>query len=70
VTTEPPVEGSWAWLPDEAQGARVHWRSREYYPAGTKVDVEAKLYGLPFGDGAYGKQDFSLSFNIGRKQVV
>ncbi|MDT7739387.1 MAG: hypothetical protein QOK09_2756, partial [Mycobacterium sp.] len=70
VTTEPPVEGSWAWLPDEAQGARVHWRSREYYPAGTKVNVEAKLYGLAFGDGAYGKQDFSLSFNIGRRQVV
>jgi lipoprotein-anchoring transpeptidase ErfK/SrfK len=70
VTTEPPVEGSWAWLPDEAQGARVHWRTREYYPAGTKVSVEAKLYGLAFGDGAYGKQDFSLSFDIGRRQVV
>jgi lipoprotein-anchoring transpeptidase ErfK/SrfK len=70
VTTEPPVEGSWAWLPDEAQGARVHWRTREYYPAGTKVSVDAKLYGLAFGDGAYGKQDFSLNFDIGRRQVV
>ncbi len=70
ITTEPPVEGSWAWLPDEAQGARVHWRSREYYPAGTKVSVDAKLYGLAFGDGAYGKQDMSLKFDIGRRQVV
>ncbi|WP_343600812.1 Ig-like domain-containing protein [Mycobacterium sp.] len=70
VTTDPPVEGSWAWLPDEAQGARVHWRTREYYPAGTKVDVDAKLYGLAFGDGAYGKQDMSLAFEIGRRQVV
>lgn len=70
VTTEPPVEGSWAWLPDEAQGARVHWRTREYYPAGTKVNVDAKLYGLAFGDGAYGKQDMSLKFDIGRRQVV
>ncbi|HET9875369.1 MAG TPA: Ig-like domain-containing protein, partial [Mycobacterium sp.] len=35
VSTDPPVEGSWAWLPDEAQGSRVHWRTREYYPAGT-----------------------------------
>jgi lipoprotein-anchoring transpeptidase ErfK/SrfK len=70
VTTEPPVEGSWAWLPDEAQGARVHWRTREYYPAGTKVNVDAKLYGLAFGDGAYGKQDMSLQFDIGRRQVV
>jgi lipoprotein-anchoring transpeptidase ErfK/SrfK len=70
VTTEPPVEGGWAWLPDESQGARVHWRSREYYPAGTKVNVDAKLYGLAFGGGAYGKQDMSLKFDIGRRQVV
>jgi lipoprotein-anchoring transpeptidase ErfK/SrfK len=70
VTTEPPVEGSWAWLPDEVGGARVHWRTREYYPAGTKVSVEAKLYGLAFGDGAYGKQDMSLKIDIGRRQVV
>ncbi|MBS4728552.1 L,D-transpeptidase family protein [Mycobacterium sp. SM1] len=70
VTTDPPVEGSWAWLPDEAQGSRVHWRSREYYPAGAKVTVDAKLYGLAFGDGAYGKQDMSLNFQVGRRQVV
>ena len=70
VTTEPPVEGSWAWLPDEVGGARVHWRTREYYPAGTKVNVDAKLYGLAFGDDAYGKQDISLNFDIGRRQVV
>jgi lipoprotein-anchoring transpeptidase ErfK/SrfK len=70
VTTNPPVEGSWAWLPDEAQGARVHYRTREYYPAGTTVNVDAKLYGLPFGDGAYGDQDISLRFQIGRRQVV
>ncbi|WP_409429474.1 Ig-like domain-containing protein [Mycobacterium sp. SMC-11] len=70
VVTEPPVEGSWAWLPDEVQGARVHWRSRDYFPAGTKVSVNAKLYGLAFGDGAYGAQDMSLDFAIGRRQVV
>ena len=54
VTTNPPVEGSWAWLPDEAQGSRVHWRTREYYPAGTTVHVDAKLYGVGFGDDNYG----------------
>ncbi|KAA8970208.1 Ig-like domain-containing protein [Mycobacterium sp.] len=70
VTTDPPVEGSWAWLPDEAQGSRVHWRTREYYPAGTKVNVDAKLYGVPFGDGAYGAEDISLHFQVGRRQVV
>ncbi len=70
VTTDPPVEGSWAWLPDEAQGARVHWRPREYYPAGTAVNVDAKLYGVEFGDGAYGAEDISLNFKVGRRQVV
>jgi lipoprotein-anchoring transpeptidase ErfK/SrfK len=70
VTTDPQVEGSWAWLPDEREGSRVHWRTRQYYPPGTKVNVEAKLYGLAFGDGAYGKQDMSLNFQIGRRQVV
>lgn len=70
VTTSPPVEGSWAWLPDEAQGARVHYRTREYYPAGTTVNVDAKFYGLPFGDGAYGAQDMSLKIQVGRRQIV
>src|SRR5574337_229936 len=70
VTTEPPVEGGWAWLPDAVQGSRVHWRTRDYYPAGTKVGVTAKLYGLAFGDGAYGAQDMSLEVEIGRRQLV
>ncbi len=70
VTTDPPVEGSWAWLPDEVGGSRMHWRSREYFPPGTKVNVDARLYGVPFGDGAYGAQDSTLHFEIGRRQVV
>jgi lipoprotein-anchoring transpeptidase ErfK/SrfK len=70
VTTEPPVEGSWAWLPDEVGGSRVHFRTKEYYPAGTKVSVDAKLYGVSFGDSAYGAQDITLNFAIGRRQLV
>jgi lipoprotein-anchoring transpeptidase ErfK/SrfK len=70
VTTDPPVEGSWAWLPDEVGGSRAHWRTRDYYPAGTKVHVAANTYGVPFGDGAFGAQDLTLDFEIGRRQVV
>jgi len=70
VTTEPAVEGSWAWLPDEVGGSRMHWRTKDYYPAGTKVHVDAKLYGIPFGDGAFGASDSTLTFEIGRRQVV
>src|SRR5882757_3593829 len=70
VTTTPPVEGSWAWLPDEVGGSRAHWRTRDYYPAGAKVHVAANLYGVPFGDGAFGAQDSTLDIEIGRRQVV
>ena len=70
VTTDPPVEGSWAWLPDEVGGSRMHWRTKDYYPAGTKVHVDARLYGVPFGDGAFGATDSTLDFDIGRRQVV
>jgi lipoprotein-anchoring transpeptidase ErfK/SrfK len=70
VTTIPPVKGGWAWLPDEVGGSRVHWRTRDYYPAGTKVNVAAKLYGVPFGEGAFGAQDLTLDIEIGRRQVV
>ncbi|KGI66681.1 L,D-transpeptidase [Mycolicibacterium rufum] len=70
VTTTPEVEGSWAWLPDEAGGSRMHWRTKEYYPSGTAVHVDAKLYGVPFGEGAYGASDSTLDFTIGRRQVV
>ncbi len=70
VTTTPPVEGSWAWLPDEVGGSRLHYRTRDYYPAGTKVHVAANMYGVPFGEGAFGAQDLTLDIEIGRRQVV
>ncbi|WP_307789285.1 L,D-transpeptidase [Mycolicibacterium baixiangningiae] len=70
VTTNPPTEGSWAWLPDEAAGSRVHWRSKEYFAPGTTVRVDARLYAVKFGEDAYGAADSSLDFSIGRRQVV
>lgn len=70
VTTTPEVEGSWAWLPDEVGGSRVHWRTKDYYPTGTTVHVDANLYGVSFGEDAYGAADSTLDFTIGRRQVV
>jgi lipoprotein-anchoring transpeptidase ErfK/SrfK len=70
VTTSAPVEGAWGWLPDEGGGSRVDWRPKEYWPSGTKVTVHADLFGVPYGGGAYGAQDISSSFEIGRAQIV
>ncbi|KMS87675.1 L,D-transpeptidase [Prauserella rugosa] len=66
VETSTEVEGAWAWLNDQ----QVDWRPREYWPAHTEVTVTAKLYGVNYGGGAYGKADVSTSFRIGRNQVV
>jgi len=66
VETSQDVEGSWGWLNDQ----QVDWRPKEYWPANTEVNVTAKLYGLAYGGGAYGKADLSTTFTIGRNQVV
>ncbi|PVZ10051.1 L,D-transpeptidase [Actinomycetospora cinnamomea] len=70
VRTSVPTEGSWAWLPDQDGGSRVHWRPREYWRPGTQVDVAADLLGVPFGGGEWGREDLTTSFRIGRSQIV
>ena len=66
VTTSPAQPGSWYWL--DSQNA--HWRPQEFYQAGTKVTITAKVYGHDLGNGLYGQSDQSVSFTIGRKQVT
>ncbi|GLZ36279.1 transpeptidase [Lentzea sp. NBRC 105346] len=66
VTNSANVQGAWAWLTDQ----EVHFRPEKYWPANTKVKVEAKLYGVNYGGGAYGKADVTSDFTIGRNQVV
>jgi lipoprotein-anchoring transpeptidase ErfK/SrfK len=70
VTTSTPVEGAWAWLPDDAMGSRVHWRPKEYWPVGTQVAVNAPLYGKDLGSAGYGSADLTTHFTIGRSQIV
>lgn len=66
VQTSVPTEGSWAWLSD----TRVHWRPKTYFAPGTQVRVAANLYGLPMGDGAWGGDDVSSAFTVGRSYVL
>jgi lipoprotein-anchoring transpeptidase ErfK/SrfK len=70
VSTSVPVEGSWGWLPDEGGGSRVDYRPKAYWPSGTTVTVTANLYGVAYGQGAYGAADISSTFEIGRAQIV
>lgn len=66
VTTSPAVEGSWYWVDDNT----ANWRPREYYPAGTKVTVDASIYGVDMGEGVFGAKDQKLNFRIGASRVA
>lgn len=66
VQTSVPTAGSWAWLDDTT----VHWRPQSYFASNTRVTVTAKLYGLSMGNGAYGREDLTASFTIGRSYVL
>jgi len=78
------VQGNWGWLQDgDILGhgviqSQVHWRptaspanaTTPYWPANTKVHVEADLKGIDYGNGQWGRADFSSDFTIGRSQMV
>ncbi|MEV8443106.1 Ig-like domain-containing protein [Actinosynnema sp. NPDC051121] len=66
VTNSAGVKGSWAWL----SSREAHYRPETYWPANTQIHVEAKLYGVPYGGGAFGRADVTSDFTIGRNQVV
>jgi lipoprotein-anchoring transpeptidase ErfK/SrfK len=70
VQTSVPTQGSWAWLPDQDGGSRVHWRPKDYWQSGTQVDVRADFLGVDLGGGAWGREDLTTSFRIGRSQIV
>lgn len=65
VTTNPPVAGGWYWFDDQ----NVHWRPQTYWPAGTSITVDAKVYGVSLGNGLYGQEDSHSTFAIGRSMV-
>ncbi len=67
VTTDAStVVGGWYWMDSH----EVHWRPRDYWPAGAKVTVTAAVYGHDLGGGLYGQADRSASFTIGRSKVA
>lgn len=70
ITTEPAVEGAWAWIQHDDGLWALDYRPKDYWPANTSVHVRADVYGVAFGDGYWGRQDVTSDFTIGRNQVV
>jgi len=61
ITTEPKVEGAFYWFNDK----EVHWRPQAFWAAGTKITINAKVYGKHMGDGIYGQEDRVINATIG-----
>jgi lipoprotein-anchoring transpeptidase ErfK/SrfK len=70
LTSDPLVEGAWAWIKHDDGRWALDFRTRDYWPANTRVHVEAKLYGAKLNDSSYGAADLTSDFSIGRNQVV
>ncbi|MBB3666003.1 lipoprotein-anchoring transpeptidase ErfK/SrfK [Prauserella sediminis] len=63
VRTDNDTEGAFRWRSD----SEVTWRPKAYWEPGTKVTVDAAIYGKPLGGGLYGAEDQQASLEIGRK---
>lgn len=78
------LKGNWGWLQDGdilGKGviqSQVHWRPTAssatgptpYWPANTKVHIQADLNGVDYGGGQWGNADISSDFTVGRSQIV
>ncbi|MFE0647654.1 Ig-like domain-containing protein [Streptomyces sp. NPDC059534] len=61
VRSTPAVEGTWYWVDDK----KLHFRPKEYWPAGALVTVTGNLDGLKVGDKLYGGASKPLKLTIG-----
>lgn len=62
------VVGAWHWA--EAKGdTYLHFRPREYWPAGTKVTLDAKLAGVKLDARTAATGDRKLAFTVGPAMV-
>jgi lipoprotein-anchoring transpeptidase ErfK/SrfK len=65
VTTSSDVEGAWHWFGDR----QVRWRPKDFWPAGEKVTLRARLTGIDAGNGVWGMGDRVVHFTVGDSHV-
>ncbi len=66
VTTVPAVKGSWYWMDNRT----VHYRPKTFWKPGTKITVEANVYGVDFGEDMYGETDRVLRVTVGPSKIA
>jgi lipoprotein-anchoring transpeptidase ErfK/SrfK len=61
ISTTPSTEGAFYWFDDK----EVHWRPKDYWAAGTKVTINAAIYGKDFGEGIFGNESRVANITVG-----
>ncbi|MEU8955730.1 Ig-like domain-containing protein [Streptomyces sp. NPDC048518] len=61
VRSTPATEGSWYWVDSKT----MHYRPKEYWPAGASVSVSSNLKGLKVDDKLWGAETKPLELTIG-----
>jgi lipoprotein-anchoring transpeptidase ErfK/SrfK len=66
VTTTPAVEGRWHWVSSQ----QLDYRGQTYWPTGTTITVDAKLFGVKLAAGVYGGGNAHATIHIGDKHYA
>ncbi len=66
VLSEPQVQGSWHWV----SSTEAHFRPKQYWESGTKVQLDLDLNGVQAGENLWGGRSYDLGFEVGRSQVA
>ncbi|MFE2642841.1 L,D-transpeptidase [Streptomyces nigra] len=66
VESIPAVSGAWHWVDDK----ELHYRPKDYWPAGATVRARSNLEGIRVGDRLRGGKSKSLSLDIGDRVIA
>jgi lipoprotein-anchoring transpeptidase ErfK/SrfK len=65
VSMSQPVDGAWHWFGSK----EVHYRPKDYWPAGEQITMAAKLTNVDAGNNIWGDVDRTVTFKIGDSHV-
>lgn len=65
IAMSKPVPGGWYWFSQD----ELHFRPKNFWPAGEQVQVSANLNGWNAGEGRWGAGQLSDSFSIGDARI-
>lgn len=66
INTTPRTEGAFYWFDD----SEVHWRPKQYWAPGTKITIDAAIFGRDFGNGVFGNESRVANITVGRAIVA